>query len=181
VIQRSLGATTPYCLILSSMATLRPNFNRTQPPTRRIFGSNELAFRVHDDSPAVSTDQSNRRAVSFDHQQPKSNFTSHRRTSRDDSEEIPPPTLLERPPIPSALTKAAETDSTPLPILSMIVLSIVNRAFSESLCVCELSNALSRRCLGSFYQPMYLHLSCYSWSRACSCLVSLGVHAYRPC
>ena len=44
---------------------------------------------------------------------------------RDERSQSRPPPPLEQPPIPSALTPAIESDSSPLPTLSMVVLSIV--------------------------------------------------------
>lgn len=44
---------------------------------------------------------------------------------RDEHPQSQPPPPSERPPIPSALAPAMEVDSSPLPILSMVVLSIV--------------------------------------------------------
>ena len=38
----------------------------------------------------------------------------------------------DKPPIPSALQSAAEVNATPLPTLSMLVLSIVRPKFSEA-------------------------------------------------
>lgn len=73
-----------------------------------------------------------------------------------------PPPSSERPPIPSALAPAMETDSSPLPILSMVVLSIV----SFTCCVRTFSTYRSIRLYWANFCPqMYRRRSCSSWSR----------------
>lgn len=66
----------------------------------------------------------------------------------------------ERPPIPSAL-HAREPDSTPLPVISMIVLSIV----SAPLVRFYHGSHRRRPCLGSSCPPTYRCRSCSSWSK----------------
>lgn len=87
-------------------------------------------------------------------------------TSQDEDPGIKSPTS-ERPPIPSAL-HVREPDATPLPVLSMIVLSIVSAPFSRYPPQCSASN---RPCLESFCLQTYRCRSCSSWSKVCLHLV----------
>ena len=81
-------------------------------------------------------------------------------TSQDEELGVKSPTS-ERPPIPSAL-HVREPDSTPLPVLSMIVLSIVSAPIAR---LFPLFSASSRPCLGSScLQTCQCH-SCSSWSK----------------
>lgn len=93
-------------------------------PTRgRAFGPHQATLHV-DETPVGRPEQS---------PQPGSRFSPRRipvvsrllrRWGKGRSQSRPPPSS-EQPPIPSALAHATEVDSTPLPILSIVVLSIV--------------------------------------------------------
>lgn len=83
-------------------------------------------------------------------------------TNQGDEPGVKSPTS-ERPPIPSAL-HVREPDATPLPVLSMIVLSIVSEPIARFLP--DLS-PLSRPCLGSSCPQTYQRPSCSSWSKVC--------------
>ncbi|KAG1869907.1 hypothetical protein F4604DRAFT_1772380 [Suillus subluteus] len=87
-------------------------------PPRRFFGMRNDT-EEHDDPSGL--ERSTRRASGGqDHR--RQSFLSRWRTSTDVESAIKSP-ILERPPIPNAL-RSSESDSTPLPALSMIVLSI---------------------------------------------------------
>ena len=53
---------------------------------------------------------------------------------RDERSQSCPPPSSEQPPIPSALAPAIELDSSPLPTLSMVVLSIVRFPYFVHTC-----------------------------------------------
>ncbi|KAG2059734.1 hypothetical protein BDR06DRAFT_905245 [Suillus hirtellus] len=86
-------------------------------PPRRFFGMRNDTEQ--DDDPS-GPERSTRRASGGIHR--KQSFVSRWRTNTDVESAIKSP-ILERPPIPNAL-RGSESDSTPLPALSMIVLSI---------------------------------------------------------
>lgn len=67
----------------------------------------------------------------------------------------------ERPPIPSAL-HAREPDSTPLPVMSMIVLSIVSAPLHSPFLPLL---SVVRPCSGSSFPQTYRCRSCSSWLR----------------
>ena len=96
---------------------------------RRSFGIDESALGINNDTPgSLITGGEQRRIlglgrISFNQIQHKPSLTSRWR-SRDEEDGIPPASPG-RPPIPSALEPKGESYSTPLPALSMIVLSIV--------------------------------------------------------
>lgn len=99
---------------------------RMSMPAHRTFGTNESALDVdNDDEPSIA-----RRVLSFG-QQHRPSFTSRWRNSENLQGELPTPTT-ERPPIPTMMQPAGEIYTTPLPVLSMIVLSIV-RSFHWAL------------------------------------------------
>ncbi|KAG2154186.1 uncharacterized protein EDB93DRAFT_1133165 [Suillus bovinus] len=87
-------------------------------PPRRSFGMRNDTEQDNDPS---APERSTRRATGG-HIQQRQSFVSRWRTSTDVESAIKSP-ILERPPIPNAL-RGSESDSTPLPALSMIVLSI---------------------------------------------------------
>ncbi|KAG1776793.1 hypothetical protein EV702DRAFT_1106564 [Suillus placidus] len=87
-------------------------------PPRRFFGMRNST--EEDDDPS-GLERSTRRASGGQNNRRQS-FVSRWRTSTDVESAIKSP-MLERPPIPNAL-RGSESDSTPLPALSMIVLSI---------------------------------------------------------
>jgi hypothetical protein len=89
------------------------------------------------------------RAVSFSASRPRRQSASRWRQLVDDESGLEP---AGPPPIPSAVQPAGDT--TPLPMLSMIVLSIVS---VQPLAACFLiTHAFDRRCLASFCLPTYL-------------------------
>ncbi|KAJ7682964.1 major facilitator MFS-1 [Mycena rosella] len=91
-------------------------------PPRRSFGPDESAL---DDSPESPEPTGVRRLIgriSFGNSLHRPSFASRWRNSSNEEGITTPGT--ERPPIPSMMQSSAETYATPLPILSMIVLSI---------------------------------------------------------
>ncbi|KAH9855398.1 major facilitator superfamily MFS-1 [Lenzites betulinus] len=96
-------------------------------PPRRVFGPGDSALDVDEDvvEPQPSESQGARRPsgrVSFSRLVHKPSLLS--RWSRNGDEESGTTQAPERPAIPSALQPSGEVYATPLPILSMIVLSI---------------------------------------------------------
>ncbi|OSC97802.1 major facilitator MFS-1 [Trametes coccinea BRFM310] len=96
-------------------------------PPRRVFGPGDSALDVEDDTPEVQSSgpRGTRRPsgrVSFSRLVHKPSILS--RWSRTGDEESGIGETPERPAIPSALQPAGEVYATPLPTLSMIVLSI---------------------------------------------------------
>ncbi|KAG1747361.1 hypothetical protein EDB19DRAFT_1686930 [Suillus lakei] len=87
-------------------------------PPRRFFGMQNDA--EGDDDPSGLERSTRRTSGGQNHR--RQSFVSRWRTSSDIESAIKSPTL-ERPPIPNAL-RGSESASTPLPVLSMIVLSI---------------------------------------------------------
>ena len=93
-------------------------------------------------------------------------FVERWRTAGGDEEaglggEMPSP-KVERPPIPSALQPTSEVYSTPLPMISMTVLSIVSEVLAT---LGLLIHILRRQCLESSFLRMSLRRFCYSWLR----------------
>lgn len=95
---------------------------------RRVFGNNS-AVDVNGLIPASpgGTDHHPRlpERVSYNQIQHRPSFISRWRRTQDAEEGLGPVGAPERPPIPSALEPKGESYRTPLPVLSMIVLSIV--------------------------------------------------------
>lgn len=107
-----------------------PRANRISLP-HRSFGVDESA--LDDDNDTPQRDGSSLRRVlgriSFGNSMRRPSFASRLRAGADS------PAPSERPPVPTVMQPAGEVYQTPLPILSMIVLSIVRRRshFSYSL------------------------------------------------
>ncbi|KAG2143017.1 hypothetical protein DEU56DRAFT_792996 [Suillus clintonianus] len=91
---------------------------RSNAPPRRFFGMRNDT--EEDDEPSGLERSTRRASGGQNHRRPS--FVSRWRTSADMESAIKSP-ALERPPIPNAL-RSSESDSTPLPVLPMIVLSI---------------------------------------------------------
>lgn len=108
------------------MADPRPN--RIPLPPKRVFGIDDSALDVDDFTPSSLVYQQPRRTsrVSVGRLSLPRKPSFITRWSANQDEEIGPSLTLpsERPPIPSALAQATEVSATPLPVLSMIVLSI---------------------------------------------------------
>ena len=96
----------------------------------RTFGPHQSALRI-DETPVEGAEQPPRPGSRFSPR--RIPFVSRllRRwgKGRDERSQSRPPPSLEQPPIPSALAPAMEADSSPLPTLSMVVLSIVCSAY----------------------------------------------------
>ncbi|KAJ7512779.1 hypothetical protein B0H11DRAFT_1947347 [Mycena galericulata] len=97
-------------------------------PPRRSFGPDESAL---DDSPETPEQTPSRvqrfiGRLSLGNSQHRPSFASRWRNNSGNEEEGGPPGTpnTERPPIPTMMQSSTETYATPLPILSMIVLSI---------------------------------------------------------
>ncbi|KAJ7029261.1 hypothetical protein C8F04DRAFT_1265134 [Mycena alexandri] len=94
-------------------------------PPRRSFGTDESAL---DDSPETPEQNRVRGVIgrlSFGNfSQHRPSFASRWRNGGDDGNATPGTPGAERPPIPTMMQSSAETYATPLPVLSMIVLSI---------------------------------------------------------
>ncbi|KAJ7906286.1 hypothetical protein B0H13DRAFT_2020962 [Mycena leptocephala] len=91
-------------------------------PPRRSFGPDESAL---DDSPETPEQNGVRSFIgrlSFSQHRPS--FVSRWRNGGEDGDAAPTTPRTERPPIPTMMQPSGETYATPLPILSMIVLSI---------------------------------------------------------
>jgi hypothetical protein len=106
-----------------------PRLNLIPGPPRRVFGVDDS---TEETAPAEHSGQTRPNSrISFG-QLPvprKISFIHRFRANPDEEAGGASTSQPERPPIPSALTQATETYATPLPVLSMIVLSIVNRVF----------------------------------------------------
>ena len=140
---RGLGLDTSESAIEDDETT---NDELTEPPIRRVFG------RVSFDDPTRS--------------QHRPSFAARWRSILTPDVETGPNEMqvIERPPIPSAL-QMPEVPTTPLPGLSMIVLSIVSASVILSYRKIYLKAGMfnKRLCSESFYVPMFrLHFSC-SW------------------
>ncbi|KAJ6588974.1 hypothetical protein B0H19DRAFT_1248549 [Mycena capillaripes] len=94
-------------------------------PPRRSFGPSESAL---DDSPEIPEQNQVRSLIgriSFGNlSQHRPSFASRWRNGVEDGDANPSSPRAERPPIPTMMQSSGETYATPLPILSMIVLSI---------------------------------------------------------
>ncbi|KAJ7439351.1 hypothetical protein FB451DRAFT_1151677 [Mycena latifolia] len=94
-------------------------------PPRRSFGPDESAL---DDTPESAEQTGVRRLIgrlSFGNSQHRPSFASRwRNGSNEEGTTTPGTPTSERPPIPTMMQQSGETYATPLPILSMIVLSI---------------------------------------------------------
>src|SRR5262245_13817228 len=101
--------------------------NRFTKPPKRTFGGEESSLEV-DDTPE-STGSPARRflgRISFGGaSRHRPSFVARWRNSTEEEGAGLTP-MSQRPPIPSALQSAGETYTTPLPVLSMSVLSIVS-------------------------------------------------------
>ena len=141
---------------------------QTPDPPRRVFGAPAADSSPIDDGAGTPT--SERRGLGFGRvsfSQRKPSFISRWRRVPDEENGTGAGALageiLERPLIPSALEQKGEPHTTPLPKLSMIVLSIV-RAFSLKLYTWQIPYwMLHRRCWASFCRQMCLRRSCCSW------------------
>lgn len=92
-------------------------------PPRRVFGSEGSA--LDDDIPEQSTARRILGRVSFGNSQHRPSFAARWRsviTNDGDADGTP---TTERPAIPTMMQSSGEAYMTPLPVLSMIVLSIV--------------------------------------------------------
>jgi hypothetical protein len=119
--------------VLSTNITSITTSSAMSSTPRRSFGIDESALDDNSDTPASLSGGEQRRIlgrVSFNQSQHKPSFTSRWRSGQDEeggiAAEVPG-----RPPIPSALEPKGESYSTPLPVLSMIVLSIVRASMSS--------------------------------------------------
>ncbi|KAG1753532.1 major facilitator superfamily domain-containing protein [Suillus paluster] len=88
-------------------------------PQRRFFG---MRNDTEEDDELSRLERSTRRASAGGQNHRRPSFVSRWRRSTDTESAIKSP-MFERPPIPNAL-RGSESDSTPLPVLSMTVLSI---------------------------------------------------------
>lgn len=104
--------------------------------------------------------------LSFGGSQHRPSFTSLWRSGDDNSGT--PHTGLERPPIPTMIQPSGEVYTTPLPTLSMIVLSIVR---IPDVYYAVWNNTAYRLCLANFSQRMSQRRFCYSWSKVCLLLL----------
>lgn len=101
------------------------------PPHVRSFGMDDSALDTDNETPAASageqTPQTRRilGRISFGHNQHRPSFTARWMSNVDEEGGFSATPTSERPPIPSALQPSGEAYTTPLPVLSMIVLSIV--------------------------------------------------------
>lgn len=125
-------------------------------PSRRSFGvPNALGIQQDGDISDAHSERRLSRRASWT----RPNILS-KLMSQDEELGIKSPTS-ERPPIPSAL-HAREPDSTPLPVISMTVLSIVSVPAHPLL---PLFSAPCRLCWGSSCPRTFRCHSCSSWSR----------------
>jgi hypothetical protein len=124
-------------------------------PPRRFFGMRNDTEENDDPS---GVEHSTRRASGGQNHRRQS-FVSRWRTSTDVESAIKSP-ILERPPIPDALRRS-ESDSTPLPALSMIVLSIV----SFCMHLRDMTDRVPRPCLENFFLPTLQCRFSFSWSK----------------
>jgi hypothetical protein len=114
-----------------SSAPSTPSRPRPSLPLRRTFGAGDSALD-DTDAPSAERPQNAARRIlggfSFGQNQHRPSFAARWRGGAHDEEAAADTTPnAERPPIPSALQTAGEAYTTPLPVLSMIVLSIVRR------------------------------------------------------
>ena len=132
----------------------------------RTFGYHQPALHV-DDTPVGRTGESPRPGLS--RFSPGSiplvsQFVKRWGKSRDGRSQSRPPPSSEQPPIPSALAPATEVDSSPLPTLSMVVLSIVRLPCFFA----HVRLTTHRRCSVNSCPQMYQCRFCSSWSRVSS-------------
>jgi len=95
-------------------------------PPRRSFGVNESALDDDNETPQYEQNAVRRilHRFSFGSSRHRPSFTARWRNNVDEEGGMVMPTS-ERPPIPTMMQPAGEAYTTPLPVLSMIVLSIV--------------------------------------------------------
>lgn len=130
----------------------------------RTFGPHQSALHL-DETPVGRTEESPQagflrflpRRIPF-----VSRFVRRWGKGRDERSQSRSPPSEQPPPIPSALAPAIEVDSSPLPTLSMVVLSIVRSPYFA--CI-HIGLAIHRRCWVNSYRQMYRHRSYSSWSR----------------
>jgi hypothetical protein len=128
-------------------------------PQRRSFGVQDSALDDEETAqPSVVRRVLGR--ISFGGSQHRPSFTS-RRGNEEDTPETPN-TASDRPPIPTMIQSAGEVYTTPLPTLSMIVLSIVR---ITNLYRAMWNNTAYRPCLANSSQRMSQHRFCCSWSK----------------
>jgi hypothetical protein len=169
-----------YIFIMNTRIPLQPpkigSLRSLNAPPRRFFG---MRNDTEEDDDPSGLERSTRRASAGPNHR-RHSFISRWRTSTDVESAIKSPPL-ERPPIPNAL-RGSESDSTPLPALSMIVLSIV------SVCVHlhDMANQVPRLCLESFFPPTSPCRFSFSWSKvrdhmwhSCCLTNELGFRIWR--
>ncbi|KAJ7359424.1 major facilitator superfamily domain-containing protein [Mycena albidolilacea] len=94
-------------------------------PPRRSFGPDESAIDDSPETPEQNRVRSFIGRLSFGNfSQRRPSFASRLRNSGEDGGAEPGTPRAERPPIPTMMQSSGETYATPLPILSMVVLSI---------------------------------------------------------
>jgi hypothetical protein len=146
------------------MSSQTPTRKSTVP--RRSFGVDESALDDEETQGSNSSDINPARRflgrISFGGSHRRPSFISQWRRTADEEGGLGAISLPERPPIPSALQPGGEVYTTPLPALSMIVLSIV-RWSSFSRKTLALSVCLVRQCWGSFCLQTCQHPFYYSW------------------
>lgn len=142
-----------------TMANTEPDQVPILPPrSLRVFGIDESS------SPSVS-DQQPRRAsrIAFSPLPHKPSLIGRWRGTQDEETGGPSTPPSDRPLIPSALAQSTEVYSTPLPTLSMVVLSIVMSPLPW-LNIAQLTK-ICRPCSESSSQQMCLRPFCCSWSK----------------
>ena len=132
----------------------------------RTFGSHQSALHVDETPVGRRTEDSTKPA--FSRFSPRripfvSQLMKRWGKGRDERSQSRPPLSSEQPPIPTlALTPAIEVDSSPLPTLPMVVLSIVCPPLISFVCV---DLTIRRRCWVNSCPQMCQPRSCSSWSR----------------
>jgi hypothetical protein len=110
------------------MSSTKPDRISTSTPPRRTFalGAGDSALDDNDTTPVAAASRLGR--MSFGQSQHRSSFAARWRGVADEEGRLTGMPTSERPPIPSALQPSGEPCTTPLPVLSMTVLSIVSSA-----------------------------------------------------
>lgn len=134
-------------------------------PARRTFGLDESSGGDIGTRTPIQTSESfqatrNSARVSFSALRKPS--LSILRRSTVDEETGEGSVVQDKPAIPSALQQS-EAYTTPLPTLSMVVLSIVSVILLAEAVSCDYMRVPCRPCLESSCRPMFLHPSYCSW------------------
>lgn len=144
--------------------------NRTTMPPHRSFGMDESALDDENDTPQHETSAMRKvlGRISFGGSQHRPSFAARWRNGAEEGAEgelLTPSS--ERPAIPTVVQPSGEAYTTPLPVLSMIVLSIVRLTRFSNPFRNETQVDVYRPCLANSCPRTSRLPFCSSWSKVC--------------